>query len=361
MSADTDRLRALLADPLDVATRLGLADGAKRTPGGLMVRCVVHGDRRPSCSVTRGPDGTLRWRCFSCGAKGNLYGLIAAVHALDVHREFRRVYVVACELAGVSASDRESNAREGCAPAPRPAAPLPRTDSALGAARFHNVAAAVISCGSIDAPEAADVRAYLARRGLLDEARADAWGALPDLAAVRAHVDLADLAASGLTDPGASRWLRPEHRLCIPWRSADGQIVTLQRRRIDAAPTERYVLPHGRPPTWPYGVERLTAEPADAPIVIVEGAADVLAARALARGPIVALGLAGVASWRASWASLTRGRRVLVALDADAAGDRAADVLARDLAAAGASHVERVRPPGAKDWCDALASRRRAA
>jgi Toprim domain len=46
-------------------------------------------------------------------------------------------------------------------------------------------------------------------------------------------------------------------------------------------------------------------------------------------------------------------RRVVVALDADAAGDRASDALLRELAPFARS-VERVRPPSGKDWNDAL-------
>jgi DNA primase len=46
-------------------------------------------------------------------------------------------------------------------------------------------------------------------------------------------------------------------------------------------------------------------------------------------------------------------RRVVVALDADAAGDRAAAGLADRLASLARS-VERLRPPLGKDWNDAL-------
>ena len=46
-------------------------------------------------------------------------------------------------------------------------------------------------------------------------------------------------------------------------------------------------------------------------------------------------------------------RRVVVALDADAAGDRAAEGLLRELAPFARS-IERLRPPAGKDWNDAL-------
>lgn len=356
MSDDARRVRAALAEPLDVARRLGLLDGAKwQAGGGLLVRCPNgHDKRAPSCSLTVGADGTLRAHCFgACGLTGDVFTLVAASEGLDTRRDFRAVFLRAAELAGVEASG-PSTSRKWSAPAPSPRrAPLPPTHDA---SRFDALARAILAAGALDAPSSADVASYLDGRGLLALARADGWAALPPFDAV----DGAELRASGLALPSGEAWAHAAHRVCIPWRGLDGAIATIQRRRCDAATGERYALPSGRAPSAPYGAEALARAPRGAAIVIVEGAADVLAARALARGPIVALGLPGVGAWRASWATLATGRRVLVALDADAAGDRSADVLARDLAAAGASHVERVRPP-AKDWCDALASRRRAA
>lgn len=358
MSDDARRIRAALADPLDVARRLGLLDGAKRQARGVLVRCPNgHDKRAPSCSLTTGADDTLRVRCFGCGLAGDAFTLVAACDGLDARRDFRAVFLRAAELAGVEASGPSTSRKEG-APAPSPRrAPLP---PAHDAARFDALARAILTAGNLDAPSSADVASYLDARGLLALARADGWGALPSFASL--DVDPAELRASGLVLPSGEGWTHPAHRLCIPWRGLDGAIATIQRRRCDAAEGDRYALPSGRAPVVPYGAEALARAPSGAAIVIVEGAADVLAARALARGPIVALGVPGVGAWRASWATLATGRRALVALDADAAGDRAADVLARDLAAAGAVEVCRVRPPsGAKDWCDALASAKQAA
>jgi DNA primase len=360
VSDDARRIREALADPARVAALLGL-EGIKRQPGGVLARCPAHEEKHASLSLTLGAEGTLRVKCFGCGLSGDVYALIAAVERLDVKQDFRRVFLRACELAGET-PDRTPG--DGMAPptrAPSPRAPsLPRRDpSAVDT--FARVVALLLDAGGLDGPRSREVAAYLDTRGLLDAARGDGWGSLPSFAWARSHVDAADLAGTGLVLPSGSGWTHPAHTLCVPWRSADGSIFTLQRRRIDDATGERYVMPPGRAPRELYGIERLAHAPADAPIAICEGAADVLAVRLLAsrRGrSVVALGLPGAASWAPSWASLARGRRCFVSLDSDDAGERASVAIAADLAAAGAAEVKRHRAPdGAKDWAALLGRR----
>jgi DNA primase len=84
-------------------------------------------------------------------------------------------------------------------------------------------------------------------------------------------------------------------------------------------------------------------------LVVVEGPADALS---LAECDVPAVALVGTAApgWLRSAAAF---RRVVVALDADAAGDQAAEGLLRELAPFARS-VERLRPSAGKDWNDAL-------
>ena len=63
-SGQVAEVRRTLVDPVRVCERLGLAKGARRQSTGLSIRCPAHAERTPSCSVTRGPDGTIRVRCF---------------------------------------------------------------------------------------------------------------------------------------------------------------------------------------------------------------------------------------------------------------------------------------------------------
>jgi len=60
VALDADRIKRQLVDCAAVAHVLGLADGARRQSTGLTVCCPWHAERTPSCSVTVGPDQTLR-------------------------------------------------------------------------------------------------------------------------------------------------------------------------------------------------------------------------------------------------------------------------------------------------------------
>ena len=104
-TSDRDEVRELrrrLDDPARVVALLGLEKGARRQPRGLLVRCPVHADRTPSCSVRVASDGTISAHCHGCSWSGDVLGLVAAVHQLDVRRDFRRVLEIAADMAGVT-------------------------------------------------------------------------------------------------------------------------------------------------------------------------------------------------------------------------------------------------------------------
>ncbi len=70
IAVDRDRLRdevkRALSDPQRVVDLLGIAGPWKRqSGGGLSVRCPLHSETHPSCSLSRGADGTLRVACFA--------------------------------------------------------------------------------------------------------------------------------------------------------------------------------------------------------------------------------------------------------------------------------------------------------
>jgi hypothetical protein len=116
-------IREALSDPIVVARRLGLDQGARRHGGGIMVRCPSHTEKRPSCSITRGRDGTLRCRCFSCGFSADAIGLVAVVERLDLRADFPEVLQRAAALAGIPADDdRDQRRRRPHAPRRRPVA-----------------------------------------------------------------------------------------------------------------------------------------------------------------------------------------------------------------------------------------------
>ena len=92
-----------IADPVKLCNALGLSKGAKPQGGGLSICCPVHGERNPSCSVTRGPDGTVRVRCFGCDFSGDALHLVAIVHNLGLRSEFKQVLALGAELGGALA------------------------------------------------------------------------------------------------------------------------------------------------------------------------------------------------------------------------------------------------------------------
>jgi hypothetical protein len=93
-------VRSAASDPVRLCRGLGLLDGAQRQARGLLIRCPSHGERNPSCSVTRGPDGTVRVRCFACDFSGDALHLVAAVFGFDLESDFHEVMAHACEAVG---------------------------------------------------------------------------------------------------------------------------------------------------------------------------------------------------------------------------------------------------------------------
>jgi len=352
--ADVQRVRDVrraLSDPVKLCAALGLVERwTQRQAGGVTIRCPWHDERNPSCSVTRAADGTVRARCFACGASGDALTLVARIHGLDVRRDFRGVLAVAATIAGMHGvcADLE----------------VPRERSVLDDATFHAVASELVERCPFDAEN--DVLHYLDRRVLLvagAQARLFALpaperqgGLLTDLARLFSPEALALAGLVKRGDDGRpvlGRFVWPVHRVGIPWRSPDGRIQTVQRRRLNDG-ERKYVFPSGRAPRFPFGVEAMAWAGPDTQLVFCEGAFDALALRLLARRDghdLFALGLPGARGWRSEWASLASGRVALVALDPDAAGLEAREAVKADLFGAGARRVLRFQPRGgAKDW-----------
>ena len=401
-------VREALSDPWAVVRALGIDKGAQRQAGGALVCCPAHGDRTPSCSVTRGPDGTVRVRCFGCDLAGDVFALVAAVHKLDVHRDFPSVLREAAELAGVELVTPQRPERAGLEPArARPLAPqagasragrtglepvqerppVPETSgpdgrsarvspatihvqpaepAALELDVFDALVRVVLEACPFDGDDA--VREYLRDRILLVGARDDAWAALPENPDKRRELVARIVATCGhdaWQRSGLARgadFLFPEHRLVIPWRTPDGRIATVQRRALDNR-RNKYVFASGRSPLWPYGVEALRdATRAELPVLLVEGAADVLAVRELADPelsvivrPYVVLGVPGVATWRDTWTELLRDRLLCVGFDRNKANEDQAPKLGERLSRAGLRFATpwRIKPSEAstvKDW-----------
>ena len=210
-----------------------------------------------------------------------------------------------------------------------------------------------------------DVSAFLSGRRVLVAADIAGMFALPPpneqpglVADMVLQFGESDVLRSGLVkvdEKGTRRFTLPRNRLCIPWRRpTDGAIQTLQRRFIGhGEPVAKYATPRGRAPKWPFGAELLAP---DSKIVFCEGALDALAIRAMALDPrTLPLAIPGVDGWRDDWTRFTRGRDVVIALDADKAGRGRADSLRTAIEATGEARSITVHfPPSGKDWGDYL-------
>jgi DNA primase len=133
----------------------------------------------------------------------------------------------------------------------------------------------------------------------------------------------------------------------FPLRDRAGRVVAASGRYLDGRLPKTRVA--GDRKLGVFATPGVWDAPAEAALVVVEGPADALS---LAECDVPAVALVGTAApgWLRSAAAF---RRVVVALDADAAGDQAAEGLLRELAPFARS-VERLRPSAGKDWNDAL-------
>lgn len=385
MTDHAAELRHELVDVQQVLRGLGLLDGAKRQPGGgYFVRCPCpgHQEKTPSCSVQR-KDGVVFYHCFACHEAGDVLSLVAVVRGLDVTRDFQRVLVEAAHLASrwdiiesIEGRERAEQRRRTAPPKAKPPAqpPAQEDDHHLDDAVFCRIANILGRLCPLTSQD--DVVGYLAGRAapLVAMAEAHGWMALPPPKAQR-HVVDAIVKAVGLDAWKAcglahredlTRISWPNHRLvmpwrapwCRPWRGPQGYVQTLQRRLVAPAGPEipKAVFPRSRRTAWPYGAEAVQQWPG-LPVYLVEGALDTLSLAwllAQQHDPGVVLGLPGVAAWDARWAPLLAGRTVVVAVDADVAGERAVQRVAERCYGGGATHVRRRRLLNTKDWTEGL-------
>jgi len=330
-------------DPLAVAHGLRLG---QPTPiaGGVRVLCPWHTDTNPSCAI-QVRDGVVRARCYACGGSGDVLDLAAAVLKVSTKGAgFQQVlgYLASLPVPAVTPMQPDGRSVEN------------NRNRRLADGEFAVLAESLIDLAPLAEQE--DVVQYLASRCLLDLAKAAGWAALPPEGDHQAQLvdeivyTVGDTAwrASGLTSDG-ERFAFPEHRLVIPWRDPLGYSFNLQRRSITDADDPKYVSCIGRHFTWPYGVEQFLDAPT-LPLMFVEGATDVLAVRKLFDNQRLALGIPGAAGWHDEWRWLCRGRAVVLAFDADAAGDAARLHVAKSVRGVASSIVGKRPAIPCNDW-----------
>lgn len=321
-SPSTDHAREIrnaLADPRFVCERLGLLSDRRkvqRQAGGFIVACPHHGG--VSCSVTRGRDGTVRYRCFGCGESGDVLSLVGAVRGLSTRRDFRKVLLEAAEIAGEWAivyeleSGKRDETRSPVAAPPTPDEP-PR-----------------------EYPSASDVECLWSQcRPTSDDDEVGSWLVSRGLDA--ALVDAGDLARALPKDVGSlphfaryhgRSWVNTGHRLIVPMRDASGEMRSVRAGRVVDGETPKRLPPSGHKASELVMADELGAamlagrfQPAE--VMIVEGEPDFLTwATQPKPRPCATIGVVS-GSWSPSYADrFPIGGKFWIFTDHDPAGER---------------------------------------
>lgn len=314
-------VRNALTSPVDLCAKLGLLERHKRQARGVIVCCPAHGERDPSCSVTLGPDGTIRVRCFACDFSGDALTLIATRYGLSTSTDFREVLTTGAELAGHRVLADEI--REGAerterrpVPAPTPVADVEYPDAAEVQALWQSAT-----------PVNEDVEAS----GLLVSRRID-----PD--AVTA-LDLARVVGPTLprfATYGGRSWATTGHRMVVRAWSSTGCLASVRAWRVRDGATPKRLPPSGHKAAELVQANRLAwsmlaGRACPMRLMVVEGEPDFLVAATTFGRDDAVIGI-GSGSWTADFACrVPTGTRVYVATHADAAGDRYAAAVIESL------------------------------
>lgn len=378
-----------------VLDALGLTKGSAPNRRGRLILCPSHTESSPSCGVTLGNSGTIRVHCFSCSYQGDVFSLIGSVYGLDPSRDFAEVLQIGADMAGIelasSAPAREGKPRPVPIPRAAPEPPVPERqpatlDEELAFGRAVNLL-------SERYPVEADpgIAGGLGARRLLQEASWERWIALPKTGLETLFDDASLEILRPLfvreKEQGKPYVLFRDHRLLIPWRRPDGRVWSFQRRFSPQTGSEDpkmlgvgFAAPGKKPRSlpkfvwpsaldylprevYPFGVDAYEAmDKATEETWWTEGAADALALRALNRlgrlsregraRPMVAIGLPGVQTidvYAKALGPLMRGRRGIVGVDADAAGQSVARAWQAMQLSLGARESV-IKVPPQKDW-----------
>ena len=320
----SQEIRRSLTDPRRVCEALGLAKNARKQTSGVIVCCPAHREKSPSCSVTRGGDGTIRVRCFGCGWTGDVLTLVAQVHDLDVRNSFREVLLEAAQIGGLHAVVDELRGKAEWKPRELPPAPesLPEneyppvdevTDVWEAGDRSDPIAKSYLGSRRIDLDAATQL-------GLLS--------VLPPRTSQR-------LALPCWAHYGASSWQDSGHRLIVPVFDHLGARRSLRAWRIEGTAAAKRVPPVGCKATGLMmanrpAVELLKTLVAPRRVVVVEGEPDfAVAAIRWSHLPIFGVVNGG---WTEDFAArIPLGSEVILATHHDEAGERYAQHVAKTV------------------------------
>lgn len=278
--------------------------------------CPFHEERTPSFGID--PQRKL-YHCFGCGASGDIFTFVEATQQLD----FKGALEFLAQRCGIELEAERAD----------PAAPARRNRRDRLYALLER--AATFYQRSLASPAAAHARSYLAGRGLEPETlerfrvgwAPERWDSLC-AAAGRAGFSEAELLAAGLAVRGrrGGCYDRFRGRIVFPLADEQGRVIGFGGRVL-AGDGPKYLnspegeLYHKGRHLYAHHLAREQAARAGA-VILCEGYIDVIAMHQA--GFTNAVGLMGTALTEQQVRALGRlAGRVLLALDGDAAGQRA--------------------------------------
>jgi len=315
--------------------------------------CPFHDERTPSFTLT--PEKGLYY-CFGCGAGGGV---------IKLYRELKNATfgVAVAALVEMPASDE-----------PRRVNRMPQVDATeRGRLKRANAVAQRVYADALADPPCGGARQYLAKRGVRAQTAAAFGLGFARSGTTRGltkTVERSDFVDAGvLYDDGRARF---GGKLVFPIRDASSDTLGFGSRALKVAPDQaKYVNSPGTAVfskgacLFGLDVAKTAIQKSDEAL-LVEGYFDVLALHDC--GAANAVGVLGVGVTPLQLETAARfspSRRVVLALDADAAGDAAVrrlcnDVLPTLAAQAGVDVVVMRWPDGCKDAADFVEGRRRA-
>ena len=321
-----EELQRALTDPQRLCRDLNLLNGSQRQATGVLIRCPAHKEKNASCSVTLGPDGTIRVKCFACDFAGNVFSLVATAYGLDIRNQFREVLEEAANIAG--RHDLAEEIRGGKAVgSPRPlmsppviTPPVPEPDYP----EIRDVEAVWNSAQAVT--DDIDISTYLEGRGIT--------------ARIVTMYNLARVMALTTIRPRWARyqgvsWFETGHRLLVPVYTPDGQRRSLRAWRVIDGETPKRLPPGGHKASGlilanPNACALLRGEIGPTLVIVVEGEPDFLTHACRAEGPVIGV-LSG--SWTQEFANrIPLGSEVIVRTHHDRAGDKYSTEIIKSIA-----------------------------
>ncbi|HEX9068372.1 MAG TPA: DNA primase [Ktedonobacterales bacterium] len=309
-----------IKNKLDIVAEIGAVVPLRQSGKAHRGICPFHGERTPSFYVF---PQTATWRCFGCNEGGDLIAFVEKQQGLD----FKDALALLAERAGVTLDS-----------APVSSASVAEASARKRLRALNESAAIWFHAQMLQSPAAQYARSYLAARGVSNETLTQ-WrlGFAPDADELSRYLLTQGYTDRELIDAGLARQREPERggglfdffrgRIVFPIRDARGATIAFGGRELGGGQpkylnTPQTLLFEKSATLFGLDMAREAIRKQDH-VIIVEGYMDVIVpSQEGTRNIVAVIGSAVTEKHIQAIKKLTR--RVVLALDPDAAGDSAA-------------------------------------